>query len=147
MKKAILAFTALLLLGTLALGGILAGCKTSTDNDGGQTGILEDISAAEAYNLIQGNMMNPGFVIIDVRTADEYNAGHLEGAINIDFYASDFASQLDMLDKSKVYLLYCRSANRSHQALEIMEGLGFTEAYNMTGGIDAWKGAGYSTVK
>jgi len=148
-NKLFLALTALLLLGTLAVGGVLAGCTTSDNGDDGQSGmgVFENISAMEAYNLIQNHMMNPTFVIIDVRTADEYNAEHLDGAINIDFYASDFADRLDKLDKSKVYLLYCRSANRSHQALEIMEDLGFTEAYNMTGGINAWKDAGYSTAK
>jgi rhodanese-related sulfurtransferase len=142
---------ALLLLVSLAFGGILVGCKTSSDennNNGGQTQtqVLENISATEAYNLIQNNAVNLNFIIIDVRTADEYNAERIEGAININSSASDFSSQLDMLDKDKIYLLYCRSGNRSGNAQDTMEGLGFTEVYNMSGGINAWKASGYPTV-
>jgi len=68
-------------------------------------------------------------------------------AVNIDFYASDFESQLDMLNKDKVYLVYCRSDNRSGQAVDRMEDLGFIEAYDMSGGINAWNDAGYPTVQ
>jgi len=148
-NKFVFAFFAVMLLGSLAVGGLLTGCGTTDgngDGNGDQTGVFEDISASEAYSLVQDHMMSPSFVIIDVRTADEYNAEHLDGAINIDFYASDFEARLDMLDKSKVYLLYCRSSNRSGQAMDTMEDLGFVEVYNMTGGIQAWKDAGYSTV-
>ena len=143
-KRYLLALTALLLLVSLAFGGILSGCKTS---DGDGTGIFEKISVAEAYSFIQDNMTNPDFVILDVRTAEEFNSGHIEGAVNIDFYASDFESQLDMLNKDKVYLVYCRSDNRSGQAVDRMEDLGFIEAYDMSGGINAWNDAGYPTVQ
>ena len=150
-KKGLLTLMALLLVVSLAFGGVLAGCKTSTDEDNNnssqtQTQILDDISAMEANNLIQSNVMNPNFNIIDVRTAVEYNTERIEGAININSSASDFSSQLNMLNKDQIYLLYCRSGNRSGNALDTMEGLGFTEVYNMTGGINAWKAADYPTV-
>ena len=146
-RKIISAIASLLLLGMLAAGGGLFGCKTSNGDGDGQTGIFEDVSVAEAYSLIQENMTNSNFVILDVRTGEEFDSGHIEGALSIDFYASDYDVQLDMLDKDKVYLVYCHSSNRSGQAMDNMEDLGFTEVYNMSGGISAWDDAGYATVQ
>jgi len=80
--------------------------------------------------------------IIDVRTPGEYASGHISGSVNTDFYSSDFANELDKLDKSAKYSIYCRSGNRSGQALHIMESLGFTDVIDLDGGIIAWTGAG-----
>lgn len=148
-KEFVLFFTALLFAAALVFGGVFSGCKTSDNNGNGgdQEGIFEKVSVIEAYGLIQNNLTNPEFVIMDVRTAEEFGSGHIEGAVNIDFYASSFESQLDMLDKEKVYLVYCRSSNRGGQTMEKMENMGFAEVYNMSGGINAWNNAGYATVK
>lgn len=70
------------------------------------------------------------FKIIDVRTQDEFKQGHLKGSINIDIYDSNFSSQISKLDKNSDYKVYCRSGNRSGQALEIMKKLGFTKVEN-----------------
>lgn len=69
-------------------------------------------------------------VILDVRTADEYQAEHVKGAKNIDFYAANFQAQISKLDKNKSYVLYCRSGNRSGQATHMMKQLGFQQAEN-----------------
>lgn len=69
-------------------------------------------------------------VVIDVRTPEEYGAGHLEGAQNIDIYAADFKDQIGSLDRDDKYVVYCRSGNRSGQAKEIMEQMGFTDVTN-----------------
>lgn len=84
----------------------------------------------------------PKPVILDVRTPEEYAGGHLVNAILIDFYSDDFRAKLDQLDKSQVYLVYCRSGNRSGQALNIMKKLGFKKAYHMAGGIVRWVAEG-----
>lgn len=76
-------------------------------------------------------------VILDIRTPEEYNQGHIEGAVNIDFYSDDFSNQLDELDKTKTYLTYCRSGRRSGLSLETMRDLGFLEVYDLNGGINA----------
>ncbi len=145
-KKHFSSFKCLLLLVSPAFGGVLSGCKTSdTDSDG--TGIFEKISVSEAYNLIQNNAINSNFAILGVHTAEEFNSGHIEGAVNIDLYTGDFESQFDMLNKDEVYLVYCRNDNRSGQALGKIEGLGFCEACDMSGGINAWNGAGYPMVQ
>ena len=72
--------------------------------------------------------MNPQdyAAVIDVRTPEEWSSGHLDGAIRIGIADSDFASQLETLDKSGDYYIYCRSGNRAGQAIDFMESLGFT---------------------
>ena len=89
----------------------------------------------------------PGdLVILDVRTLEEFQEGHLEGAEMLDFYAADFADRLDELDKDVPYLLYCRSGNRSGQARALMEQLGFTDVADVDGGVIAWTEAGLELV-
>ena len=74
-------------------------------------------------------------VIIDVRTSEEFSAGHVEGAVNIDLSNGDFAAALGGMDKAAAYVLYCRSGNRSGQALALMENAGFTNVKNL-GALD-----------
>lgn len=85
-----------------------------------------------------------GRVVLDVRTPDEYAAGHLAGAKEIDFYAASFKAELGKLDKATPYLVYCHSGNRSGQASELMKQLGFTDVVDVQGGITAWTAAGLS---
>ncbi len=107
----------------------------------------ENITTKEAYDLIQNNIENPDFIILDVRTQDEYNSGHIENASMLDFYDESFEDDLDQMDKNKTYLVYCRTGNRSGRATDIMVELGFTDVYNMLGGIVQWNEDGYKTVK
>ena len=64
--------------------------------------------------------------IIDVRTVEEWNSGHLEGAILMGIADADFADQLATLDPSGDYYVYCRSGNRAGQAIDIMRDMGFS---------------------
>lgn len=72
--------------------------------------------------------MNPQdyAAVIDVRTPEEWASGHLVGAVRIGIADSDFAGQLESLDKSADYYIYCRSGNRAGQAIDLMESIGFT---------------------
>ena len=80
-------------------------------------------------------------VIIDVRTDDEFSTGYIEGAVNIDFYmGNQFISEIDKLDKSKSYFIYCKSGARSGQTCELMKQKGFKKVYNLEGGILGWTG-------
>jgi phage shock protein E len=74
--------------------------------------------------------------IIDVRTAGEYAAGHLQNAINVDVEAGTFTEQIQKLDKAGKYLVYCHSGRRAGIAVDSMKALGFSAATNI-GGIDA----------
>ena len=112
-----------------------------------QEPIIKDVNAREAADLVERNKDSTNFVIIDVRTPSEYAAGHLEKATNFNYSSSSFKSELEKLDKNKAYFIYCHSGNRSKKALEVMRELGFSEVYNILGGISAWTGSGFPTVK
>ena len=80
-------------------------------------------------------------VILDVRTAGEFNEGGIANAINIDIHlGQDFVTHIESLDKTKNYYVYCRSGMRSAKACGIMNELGFENAYNLVGGILEWEG-------
>jgi rhodanese-related sulfurtransferase len=86
-------------------------------------------------------------VILDIRTAKEFNSGHLKGAVNVDFYADDFEQQLSKLDRSTEYLMHCRSGGRSSRSLKTFKKLGFKHIIHMDGGIKAWNKAKLPTTK
>lgn len=77
-------------------------------------------------------------ILIDLRTPQEYQEGHLEGSKMIDFYNPNFQSELAKLDRSQTYYIYCNSGNRSGEALQMMDKMGFEKVYNLDGGIQAW---------
>lgn len=80
-------------------------------------------------------------VILDVRTDKEVAEGIIPNAIHIDIYkGQEFVAQIEELDPDKNYYVYCRSGNRSGQACNIMEQLGFENAFNLEGGILEWEG-------
>ena len=86
-------------------------------------------------------------VILDVRTPEEFAAGHLPGAINIDFNAEDFEQKVSALDKNKTYLVHCASGGRSARACKKLDRLNFPSLYNLKGGIAAWEKAGKKVEK
>ncbi len=135
------------LLGFLIVPLLLIGGCINHEDTALKTQIIEDITLEEAYVLIQENKDNQHFVIIDVRTPEEYADGHIEKAINLNYHSETFRDELNKLDKDNIYLIYCRSGNRSRMALSIMEELGFREVYNMLGGIIQWEAEGLPTVK
>jgi rhodanese-related sulfurtransferase len=94
----------------------------------------KSIGASEAKEVLKQKSHAGDFCILDVRTEKEFLSGAIPGAINLDFYAPDFAKELDRLDKNKTYLVYCRSGNRSKSALAIMKQLGFEFIYELDGG-------------
>ncbi|MDF4223423.1 MULTISPECIES: rhodanese-like domain-containing protein [Maribacter] len=80
-------------------------------------------------------------VILDVRTEEEVEDGIIPNAINIDIYkGQEFVAELEKLDKTKNYYVYCRSGARSGQACAIMNNLGFDKTYNLQGGFMNWEG-------
>lgn len=94
--------------------------------------VAKNISSKEFSQLVD-------VVILDVRTPEEFAQEHIQGAINIDYYADSFLDDIKALDMSKVYALYCRSGARSSNAMSLMASLGFGEVYNLIRGIIGWK--------
>jgi rhodanese-related sulfurtransferase len=109
---------------------------------GGTTAVVDEIAPDEAATFLE----EPATVLLDIRTPDEFAAGYIDGAANIDFYAADFTAQLGALDTGATYVIYCRSGNRTTAALEIFRDLGFTEVHAIAGGIVAWQAAGGALV-
>jgi rhodanese-related sulfurtransferase len=136
---------------------VAGGCQASATNiptttlppatETTQAQINKIVNPAEAISLINENEGSTGIVILDVRTADEYSSGHLQNALNIDIYQSDFRSRISQLSRTNKYLVYCRTGVRSAEAAAIMRDLGFTIIYNMDGGITEWIQAGNKVVK
>ena len=112
-----------------------------------RTQVIKNITPEEAHALIEKNRNNPDFVILDVRTPEEFAEGHIEKAVNLNYYSETFRDDLNKLDKNKTYVTHCRSGSRSGKTLDLMKEIGFKEAYNMTGGIIGWKENGFPTIE
>ena len=127
---------------------LFSGCTSSVDdNIDPEIQISKDVTVIEADVLITNNSGNQNFVILDIRTLEEYNSEHIEDSVMIDYYSSTFSDDLNKLDKNATYLIYCRTGRRTGLALDIMKGLGFIEVYNMLGGITQWKAEGFPVVQ
>jgi len=103
-------------------------------------------TAVQAKIIVDTNVGNPDFVIIDVRTSAEYGPAHIANAINVDYNSPTFGTQLNALDHNKMYLVHCAGGSRSPKARDTMIAKHFREIYHMTNGINAWIAAGYPTV-
>jgi len=125
------------LLALTAMIAVLAGACSS----GSVTQTIELVSPSKAAEVIADQP--DGLVVLDIRTPEEFNEARLADAIMVDYYAADFADQLDQLDKNVPYVLYCRTGNRSSDAVKTMKELGFTEVYEIDGGIVNWYEQGY----
>jgi rhodanese-related sulfurtransferase len=103
--------------------------------------MIRDIEVQEAHALIQENTGNPNFVVLDVRTPNEFREGRLSGATLLDFHSSQFDNQLQQLDREKRYLVYCATGGRSAQVVKQMVNLEFANVYHMPVGLRGWVAA------
>ena len=121
---------------TMALG--FASCSQTNTGNSAEGGVADHVNVATFAQFEQ----NADAQLLDVRTAQEYAEGHIEGSVNIDIFSADFDQQVQQLDKSKPVYVYCRSGRRSANAMARMKDAGFTEIHNLQGGIMAWQQAG-----
>lgn len=141
----------------LAVLGLLLlawACAPHQSTDGQQASLLptldtagHDLSATQAQEFIAAN---PNVVILDVRTPDEFQAGHIKKATNINLYDSHFTNQLATLDRTKTYVVHCAAGlpnGRGRKAIALMDSLGFKQTHHMNGGYSAWQQAGQPVVK
>jgi thioredoxin len=106
--------------------------KTETIN--GQ--VISEKLDAKSYQIKLSEI--PNAQLVDVRTPEEYNSGHIENSINLNIYDSNFEKEISKLDKSKPVFVYCRSGGRSSSAASKLVEMGFSEIYDLQGGITAW---------
>ena len=100
-----------------------------------------DVTVGDAKKLIESR---PNLVILDVRTQEEYDEGHIEGALLIPI--SELEDRIDEFSKNSEILVYCRTGNRSSNAVNVLTKNGFTKIFHMADGITAWIKAGYDIV-
>ena len=78
------------------------------------------------------------YILIDVRTAEEYQSGHIQDAVNFDFYSESFQNDILTLDKSSSIILYCRTQNRSTKTANYLKENRYKEITILEGGITSW---------
>ena len=120
------------------------GVPATTPTEPSATTGIRVVSPADAAATIADPPA--GLVILDVRTQEEFDEGHIDGAVMLDFYRDDFAEQLATFDPDVPYVLYCRSGNRSSGARAIMEDLDFVSVEDVDGGVVGWQQAGLPLV-
>ncbi len=118
---------------SVAAGALIAGAGAAS---------AADVTPAEAARLLA----RPGVIALDVRTPQEFAAGRLAGAVNIDYRAADFASAVARLDPDAQYVLYCRSGRRSAGALAVLRKAGINKVDHLATGILGWRAAGLPVV-
>ncbi len=122
----------------IAAAALLSGCsrKGNIMDGDGMMNTYRQISQAEAMQMM---LKDDGHVIVDVRRADEYAAGHIPGAILIPNESIDTVRPAELPDLDQIILIYCRSGNRSKQAAQKLFDMGYTHIYEF-GGINTWTG-------
>lgn len=101
----------------------------------------------EAQALIERNVENKAFVLVDLRPRQEFDEGHIKGARQIDYYATNFTRIVSSLDRNATILLYCQRGRQSPLALRAFEKLRFVEVVLLDGGFHAWVEAGLPVVR
>lgn len=120
----------------LAVLFVVSGCSSGSTEGGG----VRTMSASEAVKVLDSR------VVIDVRSPAEVAEGAIVGATVLDFNAGEFEAKIGDYDRSAAYLVYCRSGNRSGQAVAIMKELGFTDVID-AGAYSDLAAAGAPTTK
>ncbi|MBB2148157.1 thioredoxin domain-containing protein [Pedobacter gandavensis] len=116
---------------TLVIGCFLFSISSAT--------FAQTIPAVEFQNQLKTDNKA---VLLDVRTSEEYNSGHLEQAKNLNIYDQSFKEELSKMDKTQPVYVYCKGGGRSANAVKQMQELGFTSVYELKGGIMAWEQGG-----
>ncbi|MFI5151255.1 MAG: rhodanese-like domain-containing protein [Bacteroidia bacterium] len=123
---------------------VVSSCQTNKDNGvkSQKGGDINPVNTSLPVDDFEKKVKESGIQLVDVRTPDEYQQGHLKGAINYDYRSDQFAEQVKKLDRTKPVMVYCLSGGRSSAAADKLGQMGFLEVYNMQGGIMKWNAAG-----
>ncbi len=137
---------AVLAVAALSAGVLLSGCGSGAEEpqdaqQGSGAPVVEVVDGAAALALVRD-----GATVVDVRTPEEFQAGHVDGAVNVDLQSDTFLEQVGELPADRTYVVYCASGNRSAQATALMSDAGFTDLYD-AGGFDALVEAGAPTAE
>lgn len=109
----------------------------------GQT--TEAVHTVDVKSYAEKLKANENRQLLDVRTPEEYNSGHIDNAVNVNWNGDNFVAEASKYDKSKPIFVYCKVGGRSAKAADKLAELGFKEIYNLDGGVMKWDAAGNST--
>lgn len=104
----------------------------------------QNVTPDQAEKIIKND---PKVVVLDVRTPDEYQSGHIPGAKNIDYLGDNFEQKVAALDQSKTYIVHCAAGSRSAKACTVIEKLEFPSVYHLNSGFKGWEKAGKPVEK
>ena len=100
--------------------------------------ILESSEISVISDAQFSEIQDIDYILVDVRTIEEYESGHIQDAINFDFYSESFQKEILSLDKSSSIILYCRTQNRSTKTANYLKENGYKEITVLEGGITSW---------
>lgn len=106
-------------------------------------GGLRDVTPQDAFAALQSDS---SIIVLDIRTPREFSAGHIEGAININYYARDFAEKIGELDPQRPYLMYCQAGGRSHALMRAFSRSPFVDVMHIPAGFSGWRRQGLPFV-
>lgn len=97
---------------------------------------LRDVTPRAAFEALEAD---PSIIVVDIRTPFEFKRGHVEGAINIDYYAKDFADRIMALDPARSYMMYCQAGGRSHALMRAFSQTEFKDVMHIPAGFSGWR--------
>lgn len=121
---------------------LLVGIGFQSCNNFGSDNV-EMVTAKQVYEAVYGE---DSLQVVDVRTPEEYDVSHLKNAQNICVTSDDFKEKVAKLDKEKPVYVYCKKGGRSAKAATILKEMGFTEVYDLQGGMMSWEEEGLETI-
>ncbi len=131
----------------LGLSGLICLCAATfaAEKSGSEArdNPIKHVDAKQAQKLVSDRKV----IVLDVRTPEEFMAGHIAGATNINFHATNFEKSISGLERTSSYLVHCASGGRSAQSLKIFQAHQFRSVYHLDGGINAWKKEGLPVEK
>ena len=143
-RKAAIISLVVILIGVVAYQSNSAGENCIVDPSL-STQTIREISVSDAKIMIQNRVGSDEFMLLDIRTPEEFSMGFIDGAINLDYYSERFESEVMEFDRNGTYMIYCQSATRTTDTGMLMAESGFREVYLLDGGIHSWEEAGYPT--
>ena len=138
-------------IGLIVAFAIMASCGNNNNSAHQNTNVTQNdisiISKSIPVDEFKNKIETTPGTILDVRTPEEYSEGHLENAQLNNVKDNNFEKNLKAIPKDKPVYVYCRSGNRSKKAKATLEQSGYTEIYELDGGIIAWEKEGNQIVK
>jgi len=97
--------------------------------------LKQDLNNLSYADFVKDASANKQAVLLDARTPQEFDAGHLTGAINVNYLSEHLADELEALDKDKHYYIYCRTSRRSLRVCVLLKNMGFKQIYHLENGL------------